>query len=209
MTEQTPDEANPQQLDVAATEPPEFDGPDSEDDLDVELIDAAVDAFFDAVNAPAPVPVNWRTLGPDEAEHEWLTLNEWVHWLRHEFSLPPSIIPPAWHRHPELVWELSALHLRWLGCYDPAQNAAGPLAFMTDFAAARARLREWVTSCGTRLDVDRPSRQTRWPGEPDMPETVEAPITHREEDFSDFVIADVQRREDAEAEALWRLGQGK
>ena len=100
-----------------------------------------------------PRPINWRTLSSDDAEHEWLDLNEWVNWLRHEFALPPQIVPPMWHRHPELVWELSALYTRWLGCYDPEQDAAGAISFMTDFAAARTRLREWVQIAGTRLDL--------------------------------------------------------
>jgi hypothetical protein len=80
-----------------------------------------------------------------------------------------------WHRHRELVWELSALYTRWLGCYDPEQDAAGPISFMTDFAAARTRLREWVQIAGTRLDRDRPSRQTVWPGEDPIPAGEETP----------------------------------
>lgn len=109
-----------------------------------------------------PRPINWRTLSSDDAEHEWLDLNEWVNWLRHEFALPAQIVPPMWHRHRELR-ELSALYTRWLGCYDPEQDAAGPISFMTDFAAARTRLREWVQIAGTRLDRDRP------PGKPSGP----------------------------------------
>lgn len=156
---------------------------------------------FDDVPTP-PRPVNWRTLGASDAEHEWLTLNEWVNWLRIEFGLPAAVIPPLWHRHPELVWELSALHLRWLGCYDPQQDAAGPLAFMTDFHAAQLRLREWVSISGTRLDRDRPTRQTPWPGEEAAPDGGEQPITDRDEDFVAFVIEDVIRRADAEAAFL-------
>ena len=53
---------------------------------------------------PVPRPINWRTLSSDDAEHEWLDLNEWVNWLRHEFALPAQIVPPMWHRHRELVW---------------------------------------------------------------------------------------------------------
>ncbi|MCW2752179.1 MAG: hypothetical protein JWR83_3289 [Aeromicrobium sp.] len=167
-----------------------------------EDLGAAVDAFFTAVNGPVPKPVNWRTLTADDAEHEWLTLNEWVSWLRIEFGVPASVIPPFWHRHPELVWELSALHLRWLGSYDPAQNAAGPLAWMTDFHAAQHRLRTWVSASGTRLDRDRPTRITTWPGEPPAPDTDERPITDRDQDFIDFVLDDVERRERAEAAYL-------
>ena len=145
-----------------------------------------------------PRPINWRTLPPEDLEHELLELNAWVDWLRHEYGLPAQIVPPMWHRHPELVWELSALYTRWLGCYDPEQDAAGAISFMTDFAAARTRLREWVQISGTRLDRDRPSRQTVWPGEDSIRAGEETPITDRDEDFVAFVIADIERRRQIE-----------
>ncbi len=151
-----------------------------------------------------PHPVNWRTLTAEDAEYEWLALNEWVDWLRHEFGLPASIIPPYWHRHPELVWELSALHLHWLGAYDPAQHASAPVGWLADFHAAQQRLREWVALSGTRLDRDRPTRQTIWPGEDSRPAEVERPIVNRDEEFVAFVIADVNRRAEAEADFLRR-----
>jgi hypothetical protein len=187
--------------------PPEADEPEDvtavpADDARGENEDSGGDRFaFDDIPAP-PRPINWRTLGSSDAEYEWLALNEWVNWLRIEFGLPAAVIPPMWHRHPELVWELSALHLRWLGCYDPQQDAAGPLAFLTDFHAAQQRLREWVSICGTRLDRDRPTRQTAWPGEEPTAETSEQPITDRDEDFVAFVIEDVTRRAEAEVAFL-------
>ena len=58
-----------------------------------------------------PHPINWNLRTADEAEAEWLELNAWVRWLRHTYGLAAAVIPPSWHRHPELVWELSALHL--------------------------------------------------------------------------------------------------
>ncbi|WP_312008655.1 hypothetical protein [Nocardioides alcanivorans] len=64
-------------------------------------------------------PINWNTISADEAEAEWLDLNAWVNWLRGTYGLAPSLLPPMWHRHDELVWELSALHLHWLNCYGP------------------------------------------------------------------------------------------
>ena len=70
-----------------------------------------------------PHPVNWNLLTAHELEQEWLALNRWVDWLRHTYGLPASVIPPFWHHHPELVWELSALHLHWLCAYDAEQNA--------------------------------------------------------------------------------------
>lgn len=184
---------------------PAHDEPDDdlEDDMEEDEIDDSDDSVAPFTGAaedmPAvPRPINWRTLSSDDAEHDWLSLNDWVNWLRYEFALPAQIIPPMWHRHPELVWELSALHTRWLGCYDPEQDAAGPISFMTDFAAARSRLREWVQISGTRLDRDRPTRITVWPGEQQSTSTAETPITDRDGDFVNFVLDDVKRRADAE-----------
>lgn len=138
--------------------------------------------------------IDWRTLSPDEAEHEWLALNAWVDWLRHEFGLPAQTIPPAWHRHPELVWELSALHQHWVNAYDPAQHPSSPIGWLADFHASRHRLREWIAASGTRLDRDRPTRITTWPGEPPTDPPEDTPITHRDRDFITFLHTDIQRR---------------
>lgn len=167
------------------------------DQADLEL-DAVTARAGDEIDLPRPV--NWRTLTGEEAEYEWLALNEWVDWLRHEFGLPASIIPPAWHRHPELVWELSALHLHWLSAYHPSQHASALIGWLADFHAAQTRLREWVALSGTRLDRDRPVRQTTWPGEDAARDAGETPIINRDEDFVAFLIADVERRTHAEAE---------
>lgn len=154
------------------------------------------------INEP-PHPINWNLLNADDAEAEWLELNRWVDWLRHTYGLPASVIPPAWHMHPELLWELSALHLHWLCAYDPDQNGSAPLGWHRDFADARQRLREWVAACGTRLDHDRPTRQTVWPGEEPRDPIEDIPITDRDAEFVEFVMADVQARREAE-EAFYR-----
>jgi hypothetical protein len=147
-----------------------------------------------------PHPINWNLLTSEEAEAEWLELNTWVNWLRRTYGLAASVIPPLWHHHPELVWELSALHLHWLAAYDAEQNASAPLGWHRDFADARQRLRDWVAACGTRLDRDRPTRHTAWPGE-DPPEPVEdRTIAHRDKDFVQFVLNDVAVRRQAEDE---------
>ena len=131
-------------------------------------------------------------------EQEWLALNDWVAWLRLTYGLPASVIPPFWHRHPELVWELSALHLHWLCAYDPEQHGSAPLGWHRDFADARARLRDWVATSGTRLDRDRPTRQTSWPGEDPAPPVEDVVITDRAEDFVQFVFDQVAERQRAE-----------
>lgn len=142
-----------------------------------------------------PRPINWNRLTADETQAAWEELDAWVDWLRRTYGLPAAVIPPAWHRHPELVWELSALHLHWLGAYDPEQHGSAPIGWHRDFADARERLRDWVASCGTNLGRDRPTRQTIWPGEPpDDTTDGEIAITNRKDDFLRFVADDVRRR---------------
>lgn len=144
-------------------------------------------------------PLNWNLLTGDEAEAEWLDLNAWVNWLRATYGLPPTVIPPHWHRHDELVWELSALHLHWLNSYDSDGSPSGPIAWHRDFVDARNRLREWVSTSGTRLDRDRATRQTAWPGEPSIQPAPEVVIQDRDADFVQFVLDDVAARRLVEA----------
>ncbi|MBD4563440.1 hypothetical protein GUG69_02470, partial [Xanthomonas citri pv. citri] len=79
--------------------------------------------------AEPPHPVNWNLLNAHDLEQEWLALNDWVAWLRRTYGLPAAVIPPFWHRHPELMWELSALHIHWLCAYDPEQNGSAPVGW--------------------------------------------------------------------------------
>jgi len=148
-----------------------------------------------------PESLNWNLLGADDADREWHDLDAWVTWLKVTFGLPPSIVPPYWHRHDELVWELSALHTHWLGCYHETASPSAPIAWMRDFADARNRLHDWVAICGTRLDRDRPTRQTVWPGEKGVELAGEISIADRRHDFEEVVRADVLRRKGAEAVA--------
>ncbi|MDF1605911.1 hypothetical protein [Nocardioides sp. YIM 152315] len=141
-----------------------------------------------------PGPINWNLLDADQAEAEWRDLDRFVMWLKTAFGLSPAIVPPYWHRHDELIWELSALHLHFLACFDEVASPSAPIAWMRDFADARHRLREWVSACGTRLDRDRPSRQSVWPGEAGEPSGGEVMIEDRPADFEEFVRADVASR---------------
>jgi hypothetical protein len=146
-----------------------------------------------------PVPINWNLLDAEEAEIEWQDLDHWVKWLKSTFGLPPNILPPYWHRHDELVWELSALHCHWLSCYHESASPSAPISWMREFAEARSRLRDWVSICGTRLNRDRPTRQTAWPGEQHMMPGGEVAIRDRAGDFEEFVREDVLRRRRIEA----------
>lgn len=154
-----------------------------------------------------PRPINWRTLPPADLEQELLDLNAWVDWLRHTYGLPAQVVPPMWHRHPELLWELSALRQHWLFCFDPQAKGNQALAWHYDFAIARERLRDWLTISGTRLDRDRPTRITAWPGgeaeDWTPPDTTERPVTNRTEDFLAFVEEQIVARR-AEQDATIR-----
>jgi hypothetical protein len=154
-----------------------------------------------------PHPINWNLLTGDEAEAESLDLNAWVNWLRATYGLPPTVIPPYWHRHDELVWELSALHTHWLNAYDPEGSPSAPLAWHRDFADARNRLREWVSTSGTKLDRDRPTRVTTWPGEAPAVSAAEVAIEDRDADFVAYVLQDVtgRRRIEDRARAIARV----
>ena len=145
-----------------------------------------------------PHPVNWNLLTANDLEAELLELNRWVDWLRHTYGLPASVVPPYWHRHPELLWELSALHLHWLCCFDAEKSGSAPLAWHRDFADAKLRLRDWVATNGTRLDRDRPTRQTAWPGEAPAPQVEDVTIEDRETEFIEFVLAEVEKRREEE-----------
>ena len=143
---------------------------------------------------PRIAVINWHDLDPDDARNQWVRLDRWVGQLRTDYGLAPNVIPPLWHRHPELVWELSALHTFWLNAYSPGAQATSPLMFQRYFAETRTRLREWVSTCGTKLDTDRPTRQTAWPGQAPYISPPEQPIVDRQADFDAFVAADVARR---------------
>ncbi len=190
MTDHTP-ETDPPGTDPTNGEGPELDEPDVFD---------GPPHVSDADVPETPHPVNWNLLSAHDLETEWLALNRWVDWLRHTYGLPASVLPPFWHHHPELLWELSALHLHWLGAYDPEQNASAAIGWHRDFADARARLRDWVAASGTRIDRDRPTRQTTWPGEEPGPPVEDVVIADRDAEFVEFVQAQVRRRQEAEDE---------
>lgn len=184
-------------------DPPQIDEPEPEIPSTEESPEnsAGAEATLDG----PPGPINWNLLTSEQAEVQWLELNAWVNWLRHTYGLPVSVIPPMWHRHPELVWELSALHTHWLCAYDPEQNGSAPIGWHRDFADTRQRLRDWVQASGTRLDRDRPTRQTTWPGEHPAETVEETPIKNRDEDFVEFVLNDVAGRKAKEDEIYARI----
>ncbi len=193
--------SQPTLLDIEAAQPPNmleaFDGSGELDEFGgTDIAFGAAD--LDDEERPLR-PINWNLLTADEALAEWHDLDAWVDWLRHTFGLPPAVIPPLWHRHDELIWELSALHTHWLNTHDAEGSPSGPLGWLRDFHDAKQRLREWVSLSGTRLDRDRPTRQTAWPGEPPHEPPPEVEIVDRRADFTAFVAEDIAARRATEA----------
>lgn len=176
---------------------------DTDIDLDAELAqdpddESDVEGGVEEDVAAPPGPVNWYLLSADALENEWYELNRWVERLRRTYGLPASVIPPMWHRHDELVWELSALHVHWLCAYHPEQDGSAPFGWHRDFADARNRLRDWVAASGTRLDRDRPTRQTTWPGEEPADPVADVFVADRDQDFVEYVTGQVAERRAAE-----------
>ena len=58
----------------------------------------------------------WRDLGPQAAETLWQELAGWVGWIPGRHPLARRV-PECWHRHPEVVEELTALWLAWCAAY--------------------------------------------------------------------------------------------
>ena len=113
------------------TTDPEAPLPDDPGDEVRRIVEEQYTEHINNVLGEVPRPISWRSLPPEDLEHELLELNAWVDWLRHEYGLPAQIIPPMWHRHPELLWELSALRQHWLFCYDPQAKGNQALAWHT------------------------------------------------------------------------------
>ncbi len=115
-----------------------------------------------------PRPVVWEGLDTDEAEFEWLVLNEWVEDLRRTFSIPATIVPPFWRRRSLLVEQPSALHMHWLAAYEPDRHGSASFGWIRDLDEWKTRMSEVVAQLGCRLDQCRPETITHWPGEPNL-----------------------------------------
>ncbi|WP_206074631.1 hypothetical protein [Antribacter gilvus] len=195
-------------MDVAALGDDDLDDFDEDDlgELDILGMDDRADTGLQP--GPALRPINLNLLSAADASEYWPELDGWVHWLRRDYGLGVTIIPPLWHRHAELRWELSALHTAWLAAYDPEAHAGSPVNWHRELSESIRRLHEWVSQSGTSLVEDRPTPVTLWPGEPGFgaQETwtdaaTPVPISDRQADFRTWMDADIARRRDIEEQA--------
>jgi hypothetical protein len=179
---------------------PEAQLPDGAGEEVRRIVEEQYAQHINDVLGEVPRPINWRTLPPEDLEHELLELNAWVDWLRHEYGFPAQIIPPMWHRHPELRWELSALRQHWLFSYDPQAKGNQALAWHHDFGH-RPRT---APRLGHHLRHPARPRPTHprypWPGgeaeDWAEPDTTERSVTARTEDFLAFAAEQVAARLD-------------
>lgn len=105
-----------------------------------------------------PLPIVWSAHTPEDQELLLEELDLWVDWLTDRYRLDHRVVPHCWHDHPEILEELSALHLAWQGAYASTAMPDAPLRWHEQFAAACARLNDWVARTGCRPDAHR-SRQ--------------------------------------------------
>ena len=117
------------------------------------------DGFYPDPVLPQPfgpaLPICWAAHTPEDQRLLLEELDLWVTWLAHHYSLDRRHVPECWAQHWELVEELSALHLAWEGAYATTAHADAPLAWHERFAAARARLADWVSKTGCRTGEHR------------------------------------------------------
>jgi len=100
-------------------------------------------------------PITWAFLSPEREAEQIAELRLWVDWLAWRFSLDHRTIPACWPEHGPVVEELSALYTSWQDAYTDSADATAPLVWISQFAAARERLRDWSSLTGCRPDTHR------------------------------------------------------
>jgi hypothetical protein len=124
----------------------------------------------------------WSALGPLGADMLWQRLASWVGWLRGRYPLAEQL-PGCWWRHPELVEEITALHLAWRAAYsDPGALLTAPIDWhQHHLPAFLNRVRGWGVHC-TDTHRERPHALYAESGVDDRA------------DYDAFTAADVEAR---------------
>ena len=112
-----------------------------------------------------PRPINWNRLTADEPKPPGRSSTPGSTGSARTYGLPAAVIPAAWHRHPELVWELSRCTCTGSGLR-PRTARLRTHRLAPRLRRRAERLRDWVASCGTNLERTAPPARPIWPGEP-------------------------------------------
>lgn len=133
---------------------------------DSELEDERVQELVDQIlaKAPAPAPLDWRTVTAAEAPTKWRELATFVQWVVTRYQLPQNEIPHCWYQHGSLTEELSALHGSHEVCFDPTQIASAASDWHRVLYETRMRLREWAAATNCQINDHRPGKPQRWAG---------------------------------------------
>lgn len=102
-----------------------------------------------------PVPIVWSAHTPADQALFLEELDLWVDWLTDRYRLDHRTVPNCWREHPELLEELSALHLAWQGAFATSAAPDEALRWHEHFAAAGLRLNDWVARTGCRPGAHR------------------------------------------------------
>ena len=128
--------------------------------------------------------VRAQQVGRDPAPH-----------LRSARQRDPAVLAPPRRTALGTLRAASALALR----LPPRAERVRPVSLAPGLRRRpRPRLREWVAASGTRLDRDRPTRQTTWHGEEPADPIEDVFVADRDRDFVDYVAAQVAERRAAE-----------
>jgi len=118
------------------------------------LPDKSDDAFYPSHMlvqlSSLPVPIMWGAHSPRDEALLLEELDLWVDWLVDRYGLDQRTVPGCWHEHPELIEELSALHLAWEAAFSTSADPTDALRWHEHFDAARTRLSDWVARTGCR-----------------------------------------------------------
>jgi hypothetical protein len=101
-------------------------------------------------------PVNWRELGPADAEVAWRDLRAWVDWFRTRLGLDHRVVPPCWYHHPALVDLLSAVHDHWREAYQRTSPRSAGADWHRALIGLEQRLRDWAARTGCTPTLHRP-----------------------------------------------------
>jgi hypothetical protein len=97
-----------------------------------------------------PVPILWCAHSPSDQALLLEELDLWVGWLVDRYGLDHRTVPACWRDHPELIEELSALHLAWEAAFSSSADAVAALQWHERFDVARGRLSDWGARAGCR-----------------------------------------------------------
>lgn len=123
------------------------------DDLDdiAQRLAGIEDALKDKQAAAGPgTPVVWHELEQSQVNALWPKFTQWVVWLADTYELTVNQLPRCWHRHSNLVQELTDLWTAWQSAHNTAKGDAGSAGYLWQDALGRALDRfttKWLGQC--------------------------------------------------------------